>query len=78
MKQEHVINGLLPCLSEIIAKRMIKNTEVVRQFNKVIVECFMKFRDLIMPTPSERDIIANFMNILSLSNLIGNFINQEQ
>ena len=45
LKQDHVINGLLPCLSEIISKRMIKNPDVVRKFNKVIVDYFMKFRD---------------------------------
>ena len=27
MKEDHVINGLLPCLSEIISKKMIKNND---------------------------------------------------
>lgn len=45
MKQDYVINGLLPCLSEIISKRMVKNQEVVRHFNKVVVDYFMKLRD---------------------------------
>ena len=30
MKEEHVINGLLPCLSEIITKRMIKKNEILK------------------------------------------------
>ena len=38
----------------------------------------MKFRDKINPNFEEREIIGNFMNILSLHKLIGNFSIKEE
>lgn len=78
IKQDHVINGLLPCFSEIISKRMVKNREVARQLNKQIAQGFAKFKEKIGSQLEEKPIVANFMNLLLTSNLLGDGNNDQQ
>ena len=57
---------------------MIKNDDSLKLFNNSVVDGFMKFKEICEPYIKDKEMMINFMKILSLHNLIGDSIMKEE